>query len=165
MDIGKFLIKNRNIKRNDIESYILTDYGTLRYEMVQLATFGRQLIGQLDKISGYKLSQVQISDPDVIAASGETTHHMLIATGHFDFVTIHPFIDGNGRTARLLMNLILMQYGYPPAIIRVKNRAEYILALETAQNENNLYNFYTVVAKAVMESIESSLLMLAIEVI
>lgn len=87
------------------------------------------------------------------------------AKAHYDFVTIHPFIDGNGRTVRLLMNLILLQHGYPPAIIRIKNRAEYITALENAQNSNNIDEFYRIVAMAVDESIDSYLLMLDMEVI
>ena len=43
---------------------------------------------------------------------------MIAADAHFRLVSIHPFVDGNGRTARLLMNLLLLQAGYPPAIIR-----------------------------------------------
>jgi hypothetical protein len=58
------------------------------------------------------------------------------------------------------MNLILLQSGYPPAIIRIANRAEYILALETAQNDNQLDKFYQVICQAVDESIDSYLLML-----
>ena len=46
----------------------------------------------------------------------------LAAEAHYRLVTIHPFIDGNGRTARLLMNLILLQHGYPPALIRKRDR-------------------------------------------
>ncbi len=87
------------------------------------------------------------------------------ALAHYEFVTIHPFIDGNGRTARLLMNLILLQNGYPTAIIRVANRANYILALETAQNDNQLEKFYQVICQAVDESIDSYLLMLEQEII
>ena len=86
------------------------------------------------------------------------------AKAHFDLVTIHPFIDGNGRTARLLMNLILLQHGYPPAIKRVTNRVEYILAIEKAQNENNLQDFYMVVARAVKESINDYLQLLTMEI-
>lgn len=55
-------------------------------------------------------------------------------TAHRRLVDIHPFNDGNGRTARLLMNLVLIRGGYPPIAIRPEDRAEYILALQTAQS-------------------------------
>ena len=52
---------------------------------------------------------------------------------HLQLVSIHPFIDGNGRTARLAMNLALVQDGYPVTIIPPIRRAEYIRALEREQ--------------------------------
>lgn len=76
------------------------------------------------------------------------------ADAHFKFVTIHPFIDGNGRTARLLMNLILIQHGYPPAIIDPKDRADYIDALEKGQKEGTLTPFYNVIYQAVDKSLD-----------
>ena len=52
---------------------------------------------------------------------------------HRRLVDIHPFNDGNGRTARLLMNLILIRGGYPPVSVRPEDRLEYIRALQRAQ--------------------------------
>ncbi len=60
----------------------LFSYGTLQYETVQLSTFGRKLHGKADTLTGYKLEQVQIQDPAVIAASGEAVHPILIPTGN-----------------------------------------------------------------------------------
>ena len=74
------------------------------------------------------------------------------AIAHHRFVAIHPFIDGNGRTARLVMNLILMRAGYPPTIIQRSNRAQYykVLAQADRGNSNPLANF---VGRAVERSL------------
>lgn len=60
---------------------------------------------------------------------------------HFRLTSIHPFADGNGRTARLLMNLILIRGGYQPVAIRIKDRDEYLDALEVASNDRNIKPF------------------------
>jgi len=54
-------------------------------------------------------------------------------TAHERLVTIHPFSDGNGRTSRLLMNLILLTAGYPPVTVGPEQRADYVASLEAAQ--------------------------------
>ncbi|VVB99766.1 Fic/DOC family protein [uncultured archaeon] len=54
---------------------------------------------------------------------------VLAAIFHHKFEKIHPFMDGNGRTGRMLLNFILMKNGYPPVIIRKKIRADYLDAL------------------------------------
>lgn len=73
---------------------------------------------------------------------------------HFKLVSIHPFVDGNGRTARLLMNLALMQVGYPPAIIRKEDRSNYINSLEKGQTKNNLTDYYTLMLEAIDRSLD-----------
>jgi gamma-glutamylcyclotransferase (GGCT)/AIG2-like uncharacterized protein YtfP len=60
----------------------LFSYGTLRYENVQLATFGRKLTGQADALCGYYLSKVKITDPEVIAKSGEEEHFIIHFSGN-----------------------------------------------------------------------------------
>lgn len=54
---------------------------------------------------------------------------------HYDTVKIHPFVDGNGRLARLLMNLRLMRAGYPPTVLRKEERRGYYSALERADSD------------------------------
>lgn len=66
---------------------------------------------------------------------------------------IHPFIDGNGRTARLLMNFILMQAGYPPVIIPVEERSRYYATLKAA-NEGDLRPFIRFVAEHVDKALQ-----------
>lgn len=83
----------------------------------------------------------------------------LAATFHFRFVYIHPFIDGNGRTARLLMNLILMRNGYPLAIIRNEDRSKYMMALEKASTTNEINDFIEIVLSAVDRSLDTYLYM------
>ncbi len=79
---------------------------------------------------------------------------ILSAEIHERLVTIHPFIDGNGRTGRLLMNLILLQNGFPIAILKgdVANRLRYYECLEIAQTQNNKNPFIELIAQNVKET-------------
>jgi len=72
---------------------------------------------------------------------------------HAIFVGVHPFIDGNGRTARLLLNLELMKDGYPPVIIKVKNRLAYYEALDIAHTTNDYHDFISLVEAEVEDSL------------
>lgn len=76
----------------------------------------------------------------------------LSALAHFKLVHIHPFIDGNGRTARLLMNFILIQKGYPPAVILKTDRKKYYQVLDQA-HKGNLAPLVNFVARSVERSL------------
>jgi Fic family protein len=71
---------------------------------------------------------------------------------HGEFVKIHPFIDGNGRTSRLLLNFELMKNGYPPIIIKKEERARYYDVLDLAHTTMNYEPFMELVSKYVIES-------------
>ena len=74
------------------------------------------------------------------------------AEAHYRLVNIHPFVDGNGRIARLLMNLILLQNGFPIAVITNEKRSDYLSFLEQA-DEGNFLPFNRLIIEAVRNSL------------
>lgn len=89
-----------------------------------------------------------------VSANAEEMHPVVFAAlAHHRLVSIHPFIDGNGRTARLVMNLLLMKKGYPPTIILRTNRRKYytVLALADDGKPEALVNF---AGRAVEQSLD-----------
>lgn len=87
----------------------------------------------------------------------EDTHPVIVAAYlHDELVNIHPFIDGNGRTSRLLMNLYLLSQGYTITALKGDNEAKqaYYKALEQSHTENNPEAFYLLVAEAVKRSMQ-----------
>jgi cell filamentation protein, protein adenylyltransferase len=73
-----------------------------------------------------------ISDAQALRRSDESTIAEALALLHARFEQIHPFLDGNGRTGRLVLNLLLIRLGYPPAIIYKGDRTRYLNALRRA---------------------------------
>ncbi|MCX8080619.1 MAG: Fic family protein [Bacteroidia bacterium] len=87
-----------------------------------------------------------------IVSLNNTYHPILIsALLHHRFVWIHPFFDGNGRVARLVMNLLLMSKGYPPAIILKEDRKKYYDALNKA-NHADYEKFFLLILQAAERS-------------
>jgi Fic family protein len=71
---------------------------------------------------------------------------------HYGFVTAHPYFDGNGRVARLLMNYLLCRGGIPWITVRVEDRDQYFSALETAQCDENFEPFIKFLKKYLKEN-------------
>ena len=78
------------------------------------------------------LSDLMLEEPNALVRA---------VLGHFFFVYIHPYMDGNGRTARFVMNSQLVTAGYPWVIVPVERRQEYMSALEQASVEENIQPF------------------------
>lgn len=96
-----------------------------------------------------------VADVNKLRETSETPFPERLAKIHNDFERIHPYLDGNGRTGRLLLNLLLVRLGYPPAIVFKNERAKYLKAMRKADHgeygplgeliaravTNNLYRF------------------------
>ena len=98
---------------------------------------------KVDEFVGELIDFVNDSEVDILIRS---------AIFHHRFVWIHPFFDGNGRTARLLLNLILMKSGFPPAIILKNDRKKYYDALNQANNQD-----YSKLVLLILQAVERTL--------
>ncbi len=115
----------------------------------------KDLMANIDPRTGYRTSDVRVihahfdatpapyvkTDMDLLFRwynKNKTRLHpfVLASIFHHQFEKIHPFFDGNGRTGRMLMNVILFSAGYPPIIVRKKNRPTYLDALGKADKAN-----------------------------
>lgn len=136
----------------------------------------RRVLGHAHPLEAgrYRKTQVYVSDhvppsPEEVEKHMEEFNSWLLsrepemlhpiefaALAHYKLVFIHPFTDGNGRTARLLMNSVLMRAGFPPVIIRFQDRYEYYEHLNHA-NHGDVRPFIRFVARCTQRTIEEYL--------
>ena len=121
-------------------------------------------------LAGYRNDQVFISNSNHIPMSSEGVRDAMPALfellqdekdpavravlGHFIFVFIHPYMDGNGRIGRFLMNVMLAPGGFPWTIVPVERRDDYMAALEKASVDKNINDFAKFIAGLVSESLK-----------
>ena len=92
-------------------------------------------------------------------ASAPASHETAFEA-HYRLVTVHPFSDGNGRAARLLMNLLLLRAGYPPVVIGPEERVAYLDALQARQLRDDAEPWRTFMAARLDASLTHHLMML-----
>lgn len=81
--------------------------------------------------------------------SSETDARVRAVLGHFMFVFIHPYMDGNGRMGRFILNAMLASGGYPWTVVPVELRNDYMKALEKASVKSDISTFTRIIAKLV----------------
>ncbi|HPJ36778.1 MAG TPA: Fic family protein [Spirochaetota bacterium] len=101
---------------------------------------GPDKVPQMMKDIVQKIADIREKEHPVAAA----------AKAHLEFVFVHPFVDGNGRVARLIMNLVLIQSGYNIALISPASRAEYISLIEAAHKDDS--DFINFICSSVIET-------------
>ncbi|XP_071955756.1 protein adenylyltransferase FICD-like [Antedon mediterranea] len=149
-------------------------FGSLTIRDIQ--EIHRRVMGNVDPIEAgnFRTNQVFVGD-HIPAAASELDELMqefidwlnsndaldlhpieLAALAHYKLVHIHPFVDGNGRTSRLLMNVILMQAGYPPIDVKVTERHEYYTAIKTG-NQGDIRPFIRFIARCTERMLDTYL--------
>ncbi len=158
LDYIKHLV---NKKRQDLRESDILEIHKMILQKIEENYAGRYRTQHARLTGSETILPNPVKVPDLMKAftdwlTGNNSDHpaKIAADAHFKLVSIHPFADGNGRTSRLLMNLLLMQEGYPPAIIRKEDRLEYVNALEKGQVGNDRSDFYNLIYEAVDRSLD-----------
>jgi hypothetical protein len=121
-------------------------------------------------LAGYRNAPVYIQKSMHVPPAAESAREMIVelfeliknekepavraVLGHFLFVYIHPYMDGNGRMARFLMNVMLASGGYPWTVLPVEKRDFYMKALEEASVNQNIETFAALIAHYVQEGLK-----------
>ena len=150
------LSKNRHYVTEDDILYIhktilkgLDDTNAGRYRNVQVRISGSNVVLP----NSFKVYQLMKEFAYYLQTEKASIEKAIIA--HLQLVSIHPFIDGNGRTARLLMNLLLLKDGKPPLVIRPRDRKRYLQVIEKAQLTEERTDYMSFMYKALERSFDT----------
>lgn len=165
------VLEAKNLAR--VMQYIRANHQPLELTKETILLLHRMLIGNInDGVAGrfrikgeYVRVGTHVAPPpeqvesllDVLLSEYSSDHESYfidaIAKFHLDFETIHPFVDGNGRIGRVLINLQLRRFGYPPVIIRDKEKKEYYDAFKEYRQAKRAKIMERINALALLESL------------
>lgn len=171
--IGGKTLKDHIEAKNDYEAFnlvldLVTSNSRITHEIIQkIHEFVTK--GLIEEVGKYRITNVRITGTKISPPTFDKIPNLMeeyiknieklklhpvkkAAFIHHEIVRIHPFVDGNGRVARLLTNLFLMKNGYPPIILKKEDRKHYYQVLSYADN-NYFSPFANFIAKAVHESL------------
>jgi len=153
---------SKNKKTNELTEYDLlaihsiilngiNDFEAGKYRNVRVRISGSMTIPP----NHLKVSELMTEMFDQIQSYAKPEEALDLAIeSHYKLVTIHPFVDGNGRTARLLLNLILLQNNFPLTFIQKEERKRYLAALEKAQIGGSKNDYIELMYQAVERSLD-----------
>jgi Fic family protein len=138
-EIGGMVVRNTG----SIYSTALGTFDSTRgeYRLVNVHA-GARTFPNYSKVPGLMKSFVEAVNKKCAEATTFQQKCEAAFYAHFQFVSIHPFADGNGRTSRLLMNYFLTVFDLPVFFVFKSNRIPYIQALERAREADNIQHFY-----------------------
>ena len=177
---GKSIIEHNEILGLDaaltyINSTLIHRIGAIT--LGDILEIHKRVMGFVDPIEAGRVRTTQVYVSDYIPPSAQEMDKLLAefiewlnsdeainnmhpvefaALAHYKLVSIHPFYDGNGRTSRLVMNLVLMQADYPPIVIKVEDKHEYYQHLDMA-NKGDVRPFIRFIAKCTEATLDEFL--------
>jgi Fic family protein len=162
---AKNLARVINYKRNKAKEVTLDKELILLLHQMLIGGINDNIAGRFRKKGEYVRVGVHIAPApenvermveDIIKEYGddiETYFLDKVSKFHLDFETIHPFVDGNGRIGRVLINLQLIQYGFPRVIIRNKEKKVYYNAFQDYRERKNIKTMEKILALSLIESL------------
>ena len=155
--------------RNNLKTIELNKESILFLHNLLIATIDESIAGRYRKQGEFVRVGTHIApapehiesmiDQSIVAYTSELDTFIIdkISRFHLDFETTHPFNDGNGRIGRVLINLQLMQVGFPPVIIRDKEKSDYYITFKTYRNSEKTDGLDSIVLLALFESLHKRL--------
>lgn len=152
--INALVLKHTGAVYNTILGVVDSTKGEFRLGNVRV---GNRYFANYSKVPKLTENLCTILNQRLNEATTLEVQLLLSFQAHFDFVSIHPFYDGNGRTARLLMNYIQTYFGLPLGIVFKEDKEDYIKALEQTRKKEDIAFFHNFMLKQYQKYLQSEI--------
>lgn len=140
--LSAYVMKNTGSEYSTLQGSFDSSRGDLRLVNVTAGVGGRSYMNYLKVPANLEALCREINEGRKrLAAAGAVEQYLFTFDIHYKLVTIHPWVDGNGRMSRLVMNHLQVEFGLPPCRINKEDKAEYIEALVASREQESLVPF------------------------